>query len=58
MRTPHEVRENREFGLAVELVDWAGNYTSDGSPERGACSQVAAGHVGMYVGAGSMENPQ
>jgi ketosteroid isomerase-like protein len=32
VRSTREVRVNREFGLAEELGDWTGSYTSDGFP--------------------------
>jgi ketosteroid isomerase-like protein len=32
VRTPREIRVNDDFGLAEELGDWAGNYTSNGQP--------------------------
>jgi CubicO group peptidase (beta-lactamase class C family)/ketosteroid isomerase-like protein len=32
VRTPRKVRVNKEFGLAEELGNWAGNYTSNGHP--------------------------
>ena len=32
VRTAREVRVNGEYGLAEELGDWTGSYTSDGFP--------------------------